>query len=99
MQLFNVLLGLIVLVYGRRLFWIFIAIAGFLVGLEFTRGIFENQPYWVLLIDRGCFHSMDKTRAAYSGFRISSCYNIWGNINLLNKCAFKKTRLWFQRGR
>jgi hypothetical protein len=50
MQLLIVLLGLIVLVYGRRLFWMFVAIAGFLAGMEFTRAIFVNQPYWVMLL-------------------------------------------------
>jgi hypothetical protein len=50
MQLLIVLLGLIVLVYGRRLFWLFVAIAGFLAGMEFTRALFDNQPYWVMLL-------------------------------------------------
>jgi hypothetical protein len=50
MQLLIVILGLIVLAYGRRLFWIFVAIAGFLAGMEFTRAIFDNQPYWVMLL-------------------------------------------------
>jgi hypothetical protein len=50
MQLLIVLLGLIVLVYGRRLFWLFVVIAGFLAGMEFTRAIFDNQPYWVMLL-------------------------------------------------
>jgi hypothetical protein len=50
MQLLIVLLGLIVLVYGRRLFWLFVAIAGFLAGMEFTRAIFDNQPYWIMLL-------------------------------------------------
>ncbi len=50
MQLLIVLLGLIVLVYGRRLFWIFIAIAGFLAGMEFTRALFDSQPYWVMVL-------------------------------------------------
>jgi len=50
MQLLIVLLGLIVLVYGRRLFWIFVAIAGFLAGMEFTRAIFADQPCWVMLL-------------------------------------------------
>jgi Domain of unknown function (DUF4203) len=50
MQLLVVLLGLIVLIYGRRLFWLFVAIAGFLAGMEFTRAFFDNQPYWVMLL-------------------------------------------------
>jgi MFS family permease len=50
MQLLIVLLGLIVLVYGRRLFWLFIAIAGFLVGVEISHVLLANQPQWVILV-------------------------------------------------
>ena len=50
MQLLIVLLGLIELVYGQRLFWLFIAIAGFLVGEEITHVLLANQPQWVILL-------------------------------------------------
>ena len=50
MQLLIVLLGLIVLVYGRRIFWLFIGIAGFLAGVEITHVFLASQPQWVILL-------------------------------------------------
>jgi len=50
MGIFNILLGLILLVFGLRLFWLFVAIAGFLVGMEFAGLILPGQPQWILLL-------------------------------------------------
>jgi hypothetical protein len=49
MQLFTIVLGLILLVLGRRLFWLFVALVGFLLGMEFTGVILGDQPKWVVL--------------------------------------------------
>ena len=49
MQFFIIVLGLILLVLGRKLFWLFVAIAGFLLGMEFTRLVLADQPTWVML--------------------------------------------------
>lgn len=50
MEFYNILLGLILLVFGRKLFWLFVAIAGFLVGMEFTRVILADLPRWILVV-------------------------------------------------
>ena len=50
MELFKIFLGLILLVFGRKLFWLFVGIAGFLVGMEFTRVVLAEQPQWLLLL-------------------------------------------------
>lgn len=50
MRLSNIIFGLILLGFGRRLFWLFVAIAGFLVGIEFAGVILTDQPEWVLLV-------------------------------------------------
>ena len=50
MHLVIILMGFSVLLFGRRLFWLFVAIAGFLVGIEFTRVFLADQPYWVMLL-------------------------------------------------
>ncbi|MFQ5801574.1 MAG: DUF4203 domain-containing protein [Candidatus Methylomirabilales bacterium] len=42
--------GLILLVCGRKLFWLFVAIMGFLVGMEFTGVMLADRPQWVLLL-------------------------------------------------
>ena len=42
-------LGLIVLILGRKIFWLTVAIVGFLVGMEFAGMLLVDQPTWVLL--------------------------------------------------
>lgn len=39
--------GALLLVAGRKLFWLFIAITGFFVGVEVAADLFSNQPEWV----------------------------------------------------
>jgi Domain of unknown function (DUF4203) len=49
MQPFTIFLGVLLLVFGRRLFWLFVALVGFLLGMEFTWVILGDQPKWVML--------------------------------------------------
>lgn len=49
MRLSNIIVGLIVLGFGRKLFWLFVAMVGFLVGMEFARVVLADRPQWVLL--------------------------------------------------
>jgi hypothetical protein len=46
----NILLGLILLVFGRKLFWLFVSIAGFLFGMGFAGLIFPDQPKWIQVL-------------------------------------------------
>lgn len=46
----SIIVGLILLVFGRKLFWLFIAIAGFLVGMALSSVVLADQPEWVLLL-------------------------------------------------
>jgi hypothetical protein len=50
MKFLMIVLGLIMLVFGRKLFWLFVAIVGFLVGMEFTKLLLADQPIWVQLL-------------------------------------------------
>lgn len=50
MGLSKIILGLILLVFGRKLFWLFVAIAGFLVGAEFAALTLPHQPQWIMLL-------------------------------------------------
>jgi hypothetical protein len=50
MKFLLIVLGLIMLVFGRKLFWLFVAIVGFLVGMEFTNLLLVNQPLGVQLL-------------------------------------------------
>ena len=45
----NILAGICLLMFGRRLFWLFVGIIGFLYGLLLGPGFIHNQPGWVIL--------------------------------------------------
>ncbi len=42
--------GTLLLVAGRKFFWLFIAITGFFVGAELAHDLFANQPRWVVWV-------------------------------------------------
>lgn len=44
-----ILAGICLLMFGRRLFWLFVGIIGFLYGLLLGPGFIHNQPGWVIL--------------------------------------------------
>jgi len=50
MGIFNIILGLILLLFGRKLFWLFVGVLGFIVGIEFAAIFLTNQADWVLLL-------------------------------------------------
>ncbi len=50
MAIFNIVLGLILLIFGRKLFWLFVAIAGFLFGIQFSGLLFPDYPQWIRLL-------------------------------------------------
>ena len=43
----TVLLGLVLLFFGRKLYWAFIAIAGFLVGMELANEYLADKDQWI----------------------------------------------------
>jgi hypothetical protein len=48
--LLTLVLGIILLLFGRRAFWIFVAIAGFIAGLTFATQYMTGQPELVILL-------------------------------------------------
>ena len=42
--------GLAVLLFGRQLFWLFVAVAGFAVGFQLAGNFLGDQPDWVILL-------------------------------------------------
>jgi hypothetical protein len=44
----SLILGIVLLLLGRKLFWLFIAIAGFYVGFEVARAFLADQPQWLV---------------------------------------------------
>jgi hypothetical protein len=61
MEISNIIIGLILLGFGRKLFWLVIGLVGFLLGLEITRLFFGGQPQWLQLaiaIGLGCLGAL-----------------------------------------
>ena len=50
MEWLNILAGLAVLFFGRRLFWLFVGCVGFIVGFELASQMLTGQPAWVILV-------------------------------------------------
>ena len=50
MSVVNLLLGIVLLFFGRTLYWAFVAVAGFLVGVELAAVFLADQPEWVRLM-------------------------------------------------
>ena len=49
-SIITVVVGLAVLLFGRRLFWLFVGAAGFLAGLHWATDAFHGQPEWVAVV-------------------------------------------------
>lgn len=49
MQWTDILAGALLLLFGRRLFWLFVGCVGFIVGFDFASNLFQGQPQWLLL--------------------------------------------------
>jgi hypothetical protein len=46
----TLVLGILLLLFGRRLFWLFVAVAGFVAGLTFATQFMSGQPELVILL-------------------------------------------------
>ena len=51
----SVIVGAAILLFGRKLFWLFVAALGFAVGLEIAAYFMKEPPQWMmLLVALGC---------------------------------------------
>lgn len=48
--LVNFIIGLAVLLFGRHLFWLFVAAAGFVLGVMVAPQLLPGQPDWLILL-------------------------------------------------
>jgi hypothetical protein len=49
-SLTGVFVGVVLLLFGRRLYWLFVAGIGFLTGLALAPDLFPGQPEWLILL-------------------------------------------------
>jgi len=47
MFFFHILVGLTLLLFGRKLFWLLVAFSGFMVGFQFSEMIIPYSPQWI----------------------------------------------------
>lgn len=73
----HIIFGLIVLVFGRKLFWLFVAIVGFLVGMEFAGAVLADRPQWMVLLvalSAGVFGALLAVLAERVAFALGGFY-------------------------
>ena len=46
----SVIVGTAILLFGRKLFWLFVAALGFAVGIEVAKYLIHDPPVWVTLV-------------------------------------------------
>ena len=49
LPIISLLIGKALLLFGRRLFWLFVAAVGFAVGLQLTPYLMQHPPIWLAL--------------------------------------------------
>lgn len=77
MTVANIILGAVVLLFGRRLFWFFIAVAGLLVGVEVAAIALAAQPAWVQIlagVGLGVLGAVVAVLAQRVGFALAGFY-------------------------
>ncbi len=47
-QVFTIVVGILLLTLGWRLFWMFVGVVGFVAGLQTAQTIWAQQPFWML---------------------------------------------------
>ena len=50
LPIISVLVGIALLLFGRRLFWLFVAALGFAIGLQLAPYLSHNPPLWLSLL-------------------------------------------------
>ena len=47
--IFGALVGAVILLFGRKLFWLFVAAVGFAIGIEITPHLMQHPPAWLAI--------------------------------------------------
>jgi len=50
MMISKILFGIIILIFGRQIFWLFVAVIGFAIGMSWAELFFVGSPIWIVLI-------------------------------------------------
>jgi len=66
MNVLQPILGAVVLLFGRRLYWAFVAILGFLVGMQFGEIAFADQPESMTFLIAICIGALGALLAVFA---------------------------------
>ncbi|MEO7724823.1 MAG: DUF4203 domain-containing protein [Chthoniobacterales bacterium] len=50
LPIISVVIGIVLLLFGRKLFWLFVAALGFAIGLQLAPYFSQNPPLWLCLL-------------------------------------------------
>jgi len=50
MDIINIVLGVVLLITGKKLYWLFVAVVGFLIGLALTVQNINLNPQWLIYV-------------------------------------------------
>ncbi len=81
----GLLVGAAMLFLGRKLFWLFVAAAGFVLGLVVAPGLFPRQPDWLVLavaiifglLGAGLAVVIQKVAVTIAGFVLGAYALVW----------------------
>jgi hypothetical protein len=84
-QIISILVGIAALTLGRKLFWLFVGVVGFVVALSMAAPLFNGQPEWIALTVAlvvgalGALIAMfiQKIAVAIAGFLIGGYVLVW----------------------
>lgn len=84
-QFISIVLGVAALALGRKLFWLFVGVVGFVIALGIAIPLFEGQPDWIALVAAlivGVFGALvavfiQKIAVAIAGFLIGGYVLVW----------------------
>lgn len=86
------LIGVLLLVLGRRLYWLFVAGAGFLIGFTLAGRFFSSNPQWLIVVIALLGGLLGAALAAYvqrlaiflGGFLIGGYLAYWATAGLFH---------------
>jgi hypothetical protein len=91
MNILNLVLGIMLVLSGRKLFWLFVGGMGFVISFSLALQIFSGQPRWVLVLFSiligiiGIFLTiyLEKAAVILGGF-LAGAYLLASLVNVLN---------------
>jgi hypothetical protein len=84
-QIISILIGIVVLTLGRKLFWLAVGVVGFILGLSLVVRYMSGQPDWVILVTAlvaggiGALLAVlvQKVAAGVAGFLLGGYIAVW----------------------